>query len=266
MQVWPSSTMSRITSGPNPGRADLPRADAAEITSVVVGQEDVCASVPALQAPLELARRERERGEICVVGHGDEQVDVLRAGAAGEQRTDERDPPDTGQPGRRFDEADSRIKKVCPSVARRRHFPHRWDPAMSGEPCYPPNYYSTATPSSVTGCRVSTGGCEHLQVDGTAASARRCFLVAPEHPLLDTAPSTMRRLPIAFGDDNLHGLEALPPDGRIGTPPPAHRGASRIGERSRTSQVAVGSRIACRSPAASRSAAPPQSRARRCSC
>src|SRR5882724_4746765 len=98
MQVGPSPTMQRVACEPNPGFAYSPRADPAQVTRLV-GQEDVCATVLALEPPLEPSSGCRQRGEIGAAADEDEQVDIFRVGAVGEQRANQRDPLNAGQSG-----------------------------------------------------------------------------------------------------------------------------------------------------------------------
>ena len=92
VQVVTPAAVESIAGQPDPGSALLPVAGASEIVPLGIGQEDLAAPVDALGTALEPPPQPRQWLQVGVLGHGDQEVRVLRFGLFCRQRADQGDP------------------------------------------------------------------------------------------------------------------------------------------------------------------------------
>ena len=83
MQIVSLTAMERVTPHANAGSTDFPLANAAKIVILRVSQEDFTAAVHLLCMALQLTSQTGKRCQARVVGHGYQQVDILRVCFAG---------------------------------------------------------------------------------------------------------------------------------------------------------------------------------------
>jgi hypothetical protein len=97
VQKGTPAAMARVARHTFPWVALAPVADAADLVTGRIGQENVGSAVPALSMSLQLPSRRRQLSEIRIIVYGNQHVRVLRIGFVCRQGTDQRNAPHTGK-------------------------------------------------------------------------------------------------------------------------------------------------------------------------
>jgi len=117
VQVWPSTAVGCVAGRPDPGSTVSPAAHSADVLVSLVRQEHIGTPIELLRPSLQPPGMRSDRSQVCVIGHNEEQVDVLRIRSISHNRTEETDRPHTRNLAGCPEEVPSRFKEL-PSMAR----------------------------------------------------------------------------------------------------------------------------------------------------
>ena len=107
VQEWPTAAMASVAASPDARTTFLPMTNAADITVMLVREEDISTAIVALGAAFQLTSRLCQQRQVAIVGDRDKDVDIFRRLVRRSKRSDQRDAHDVGDVPRGADEAQS---------------------------------------------------------------------------------------------------------------------------------------------------------------
>lgn len=92
VNMWPVTTMESVAGTSNPRATDFPVAGPTEVDAAIIREENVRSPIDLLSRSLQTPGMSGERDDIGVLRDVHEEVDVLRIGSIGRDRSQQADP------------------------------------------------------------------------------------------------------------------------------------------------------------------------------